>query len=786
MKIIEALIFLHETAKIVHCALSPHSILFAKRSKKHCYFEVKIANFEYAIDMTCDLLEFLTYFIRKMKINIYIFVYNYSLLIFRNFVNYEKFYLHLVLAKQRHDLYRWLAPEIALSQDVKSAQSNQQPDVDQAGAALNPGRQTDGHIPNVAQPSTDFYSLCAMIAELFAGEEPWHELDDPIAILDALRAGHSLADRLVLKPRPPACQLKVPRTLEPHLKAGLQLAQVDRTNGTSLLELRAALLRLVNARVTFDNRPPQVRLSTSPPNCTEDPIKHAEPVTCNVRGGHCPTGSPQARISSPHRHYSDRGDTAQPHFSTPSREPTCSSGACGSVRFATSDPPQHCNQRGTSHATPLQVDTSVSEKIAFLPMEPVVPLTDRTKSGNESALLPDSLQLSPEGSSLVEPLAPVPASTLPLQRSVGTQASGSGLQVVAHCSRTKTPPQSQIVPTVSCTVSFVKEPHHRHHHSQVHPLSVPQRPSRVVPQWHHSGGPSFVMPKTTSSGIQVGPSLASLLDLSNSDPQNSPKHSLAMDPYNRSDMHEFQEPSSFHMEPTPSAQQEYSYGHHRQLDPSNFATMEPVPQATSRQEVPIHSKLHYADTISRESSRVVSVLTINPFPAFSVDPSGNGMTQRLGSNITSRSVRNNRTPSLQGDHMQMERAESPTTNELQQEIRRRRLQVAHLLQKRPMRSPSSTGIEDRLVRAAAGFPAPADGIGGSNARRHRSCSMKRPSPPAYARCDSVSSFAMKPATHFTDLERLPLTGISQVSSGKNYSFIQSGGCFRDILCMLLL
>ena len=64
VKIIEALIFLHETAKIVHCALSPHSILFAKRSKKHGYFEVKIANFEYAIDMTCDFLgfHFLTYY----------------------------------------------------------------------------------------------------------------------------------------------------------------------------------------------------------------------------------------------------------------------------------------------------------------------------------------------------------------------------------------------------------------------------------------------------------------------------------------------------------------------------------------------------------------------------------------------------------------------------------------------------------------------------------------------------------------------------------------------------
>ena len=671
-------------------------------------------------------------------------------------MNYEKFYLHLVLAKQRHDLYRWLAPEIALSQDVKNTQSNQKPGVDQAGPALDPGRL----IPNVAQQSTDLYSLCAMIAELFAGEEPWHELDDPLAILEALRAGRSLADCLVLTP-PPACQLKVPRSLEPHLQAALQFAQVDRTKGTNLLELRAALLQLVNARVTFDNRPPQVRLTTPPPNCTEDPIIHAEPVTCNVRSGHCPTGPSQARIPSAHQDDSDRGDAAQPRSSTPSREPTRSSGACGSVRFATADPPQHCDhQHGTSHATPLRVDASVSEKVSFLPMEPVVPLIDRTRSGNESALLSDSLQLSPEESSFVEPLAPVPASTLPLQRSVGTQVSGSGLQVGAHCSRTKTP-LSQIVPTVSCTVSFVKEPHH---HSHLHPLSVPQRPPRVVPQWHHSGSPSFfVMPKTTSSGIQVGPSLASLLDVPNSDHQNSPKHSLAMAPYNCYDIHEFHEPSSSHTERTPAAQQ--VYGHHHKLDPSNFATMEPVAQATSCQEVPIHSKLNSADTIPHESSRMVSILTINPFPTFTVDPSGNGMAQRLGSSITSRPVHNNRTPSLQGDHMQMERAESPTMNELQQEIWRRRLQRAHLQQKRPVRSPSSTNIENRPVIAAAGFPAPADGIGGSNARRQRSCSLTRPSPPVYARSDSVSSFAMKPATHFTDLERLPLTGISPVSSG---------------------
>ena len=65
MKTIEALFFLHETAKIVHCALSPHSILFAKRSKEHCYFDVKIANFEYAIDLTCDLLMF--HFVTVLK-----------------------------------------------------------------------------------------------------------------------------------------------------------------------------------------------------------------------------------------------------------------------------------------------------------------------------------------------------------------------------------------------------------------------------------------------------------------------------------------------------------------------------------------------------------------------------------------------------------------------------------------------------------------------------------------------------------------------------------------------
>lgn len=655
-----------------------------------------------------------------------------------------------MLATQRHDLHRWLAPEILFSRGM----ANPQKSSTQEGAGelknSNAGRQhNSAHVLSVAEPVTDLYSLCSIVAELFTSEEPWHDLDNPNAICNALRAGHSLAERLVIPPP----RALMPQALVPHLQAGLKLAKVDRRK-TNLHQLRGTLLQLVkNTRVHFDN-PDGTANTDLLTHRYDSNYQELEPVARNSRGGpasngptHLPVQQRQftselsacagaasragaatamtTRVASRAATLAASGaaSRAAAGATSPAGSPAGAYSASGArARFATTNDSHFCNQL-------------LSEDFSFplFPMEPVTPQMDLTTSGNESALFYENL--SPEERSYIERPAPNPQSYQPgaalqsfSQRAPGNLATGDGPSVADVLFRDKTRLLTIPMPSLS-SASIKKEPI----------LFPPPLQVQDATSIQKLGSASFcVFPKTISAATQIGDSL---LDMTQSDSPTFSNRSFAVTPDHYNDPFR----NSSHIPNNPRSEFENPNSH--QFGPETVSTLRQILPPPA-QAMPHHN----SKTIAlKPAAQVISYLHNNPYPP----------TFTVGSNGTTRVIRSSdiqhdchigrRTAAEMDDPRHEIRCNELHSTELRQQQQRHQ-------QQRRLRFSSSSSIEARRRPAHPDFPfADVVDFGASNTVRQRSISLTRPSPSEH---DSFTIFGMKPATHFTDRERLPHTGLS--------------------------